>query len=421
MTLTKSFDISKQSVWEAYRRVKANKGAAGVDRISLSAFEQNLKGNLYKIWNRMSSGSYMPPAVQQVNIPKKDGGVRSLGVPTVSDRIAQMVVKRLIEPEIDSCFHADSYGYRPRKSAQQAVEITRQRCWRMDWVVEFDIKGAFDNIDHVLLMKAVRHHVKEKWALLYIERWLKAPTYTTDNVLERRTKGTPQGGVISPLLMNLFMHYAFDAWISKTSPSCPFARYADDAVVHCHSKAQAEYLLRAIGKRLKQCKLTLHPTKSKVVYCKDSNRCLNYPATAFTFLGFTFRPRSAVNKEGKRFTSFLPAVSNEALKSMRARIKTWRLSTRTPSTLEELSRLYNPILRGWFQYYGHFYPLQMRKLSDYLELRLARWARRKYKRLAGHKRKSAHWLRHVAQSRPYLFAHWHYFKDQRLGNGSRMI
>ncbi|WP_238930158.1 group II intron reverse transcriptase/maturase [Vibrio vulnificus] len=268
MASTKSFDISKQLVWNAYKRVKANKGAAGVDRVSLSTFEQNLKGNLYKIWNRMSSGSYMPPAVQQVNIPKKDGGIRSLGVPTVSDRVAQMVVKMLIEPEIDRCFHTDSYGYRPGKSALQAIDKTRQRCWGMDWVVEFDIKGAFDNIDHALLMKAVRHHIKEPWALLYIERWLKAPTLNVDNVLEPRAQGTPQGGVISPLLMNLFMHYAFDIWISKTSPKCPFARYADDAVIHCHSKAQAEYLLRAIGKRLKECKLALHPTKSKIVYCK---------------------------------------------------------------------------------------------------------------------------------------------------------
>lgn len=253
-TLTKSFDIPKTLVWKAYQRVKANKGAAGVDKISLSAFEQNLKGNLYKIWNRMSSGSYMPPAVQEVNIPKKDGGTRSLGVPTVLDRVAQMVVNLLIEPEIDNCFLDDSYGYRPRKSAQQAVEKTRQRCWRLDWVVEFDIKGAFDNIDHNLLMKAIRHHVKNKWAMLYIARWLKALTLKTDNSMEMRTQGTPQGGVISPLLMNLFMHYAFDNWISKTSPDCPFARYADDAVVHCASQAQAEYLLQAIEKRLKECK-----------------------------------------------------------------------------------------------------------------------------------------------------------------------
>jgi len=421
VTLTKSFDIPKQLVWEAYKRVKANKGAAGVDRVSLTVFEENLKGNLYKIWNRMSSGSYMPPAVQQVDIPKKSGGIRQLGVPTVSDRIAQMVVKLLIEPEIDNCFHTDSYGYRPRKSAHQAIEVTQQRCWRMDWVVEFDIKGAFDNIDHALLMKAVRHHVKSKWALLYIERWLQAPMQTTDNILKPRHQGTPQGGVISPLLMNLFMHYAFDVWLSKTSPNCPFARYADDAVVHCHSRAQAEYLLQAIELRLRQCKLTMHSTKSKIVYCKDSNRRLVYPVTQFTFLGFTFRPRSAVTKGGELFTSFLPAVSNEALKSMRARIKSWRISIKTPATLEGLSRLYNPVLRGWFQYYGRFYATQMRKLADYLNLRLGRWARRKYKRLAGHKRKSAQWLRHVAKSRPDLFAHWHYFGNQRLDNGSRMI
>lgn len=415
MMSTKSYVISKHLVWDAYNRVKANKGAAGVDKESLDTFEQNLKGNLYKIWNRMSSGSYMPPPVKQVNIPKKDGGIRSLGVPTVADRVAQMVVKILIEPEIDACFYEDSYGYRATKSAIQAVEKTKQRCWKFNWVVEFDIKGAFDNIDHQLLMKAVKYHVKNKWALLYIGRWLKAPTLTTDNCLLPRAKGTPQGGVISPLLMNLFMHYAFDNWISTQYPRYPFARYADDAVVHCHTKVQAETLLAAIGKRLAQCQLTLHPEKSKIVYCKDSNRRQHYSTTKFTFLGFTFRPRVAVNRRGDKFTSFLPAVSNDALKAMRSRIRSWRLSIKTPLTLEGLSRLYNPILRGWFQYYGHFYQTQMRKLAEYLNLRLGRWARRKYKRLAGHKRKSAHWLAHVAISKPYLFVHWHYFGKQTVG------
>lgn len=415
MALTKSFDIPTHLLWVAYERVKANNGAAGVDKESLFAFEQNLEGNLYKIWNRMSSGSYMPPPVQQVNIPKKDGGVRSLGIPTVADRIAQMVVKLRIEPEIDKCFHKDSYGYRPKKSAHQAVEITRQRCWKMAWVVEFDIKGAFDNIDHELLMKAVRKHVKSKWALLYIERWLKAPILTADKVSETRDKGVPQGGVISPLLMNLFMHYAFDAWLTRTSPNSLFARYADDAVVHCRSEAQAKYLLRAIGGRLEECKLTMHPTKSKIVYCKDSNRKLDYPVTQFTFLGFTFRARKAANRTGEFFTSFLPAVSNGALKQMRSRIKSWDLTRRTTMTLESLARSINPIIQGWLQYYGKFYPTQMRKLADYLQLRLAQWTRRKYKRFAGHKRKSNQWINQVAGKCPMLFAHWRYFGKQRFG------
>ena len=406
MKSTKSFEISKHIVWEAYKRVKANKGAAGVDRQSLGIFEENLKSNLYKIWNRMSSGSYIPPAVMQVDIPKKNGGTRCLGVPTVSDRIAQMVVKLLIEPCIDSHFHVDSYGYRPMKSAKQAVAKVRQRCWQYDWVVEFDIKGAFDNIDHEMLMKAVQHHVKEKWQLLYIHRWLKTPMVKTNGQLEERTKGTPQGGVISPLLMNLFMHYTFDHWMSKVYPQNPFARYADDAVVHCQTQAQAEGLLTAIAERLAECKLAMHPEKSKTVYCKDSNRQGFYTTTQFTFLGFTFRPRVAFNYSGKKFVSFSPAVSSSALKSMRQVVKSWKLSIRTPATLEELSRLYNPVLRGWWQYYGSFYKTEMRKLFDYFNQRLMRWARRKYKKLAGHKRRSAYWLSRVAKRQPQLFVHW---------------
>lgn len=415
MSSTKPFTIPKRLIWEAYKRVKANKGAAGVDRQSLEQFEENVTDNLYKIWNRMSSGSYMASPVKQVNIPKKNGGVRRLGVPTVSDRIAQMAVKLYIEPEIDSNFHHDSYGYRPNKSARQAVEITKRRCWRYNWMVEFDIKGAFDHIDHDLLMKAVKHHVKSEWVLLYIERWLKADVFTVEQKREARERGIPQGGVISPLLMNLFMHYAFDHWISEKYPACPFARYADDAVIHCANQTQAESLLLALEARLRQCHLQLHPDKTNIVYCKDSNRRQHYPTTQFTFLGFTFRPRLAVNKQGEKFTSFQPAVSNEALKSMRTKIQSWHLSTKTQETLESLSRTYNAVLRGWFEYYGYFYKTQMRKLVDYLNQRLARWARRKYKRLARHKRKSAQWLNRVSKNRPDLFAHWQYFDTQAVG------
>ena len=239
MAPTKSFEISKHTVLAAYRRVKANKGAAGIDNESIEMFETDLKGNLYRIWNRMSSGSYFPPAVKRVEIEKKSGGTRVLGVPTVSDRVAQMVVKLMVEPQLDPLFHPDSYGYRPGKSAKQAIAVTRERCWRYDWVVEFDIQGAFGNLDHDLLMKAVRAHIKDRWALLYIERWLKAPFEAEDGNTVFRDKGTPQGGVISPLLMNLFMHFAFDCWMQRTRPQHPFARYADDAVVHCHSQAEA--------------------------------------------------------------------------------------------------------------------------------------------------------------------------------------
>ena len=406
MRSTKSFDISKHVVWEAYKRVKSNKGAAGVDEESIAQFEQHLKRGLYKVWNRLSSGSYFPPPVKQVEIAKRGGGKRTLGVPTVSDRIAQMVVKLYVEPQIEPHFHPDSYGYRPHKSAKAAVAVTRKRCWQYDWVVEFDIKGAFDNIDHALLLKAVRHHVKEPWMLLYIERWLTAPFETVDGELISRDKGTPQGGVISPLLMNLFLHYVFDRWMERTYPRCPFARYADDAVVHCGSQVEAGRMLEAIDQRLQDCLLTMHPDKSKIVYCKDSNRKKDYSQTQFTFLGFTFRPRAAANRSGKRFTSFLPAVSVAALKRMRQTVKGWNLNRKTYTTLERLAQQYNPTLRGWWNYYGSFYKTEMRQLMTYLNQRFASWVRRKYKKLVCHKRRSFHWLRRVAKRQPRLFFHW---------------
>lgn len=347
-----------------------------------------------------------PPAVKQVEIAKKTGGTRSLGIPTVADRVAQMVAKITMEPNIDPLFVSDSYGYRPNKSAKEAVAVTRTRCWRYDWVIEFDIQGAFDNIDHALLLKAVRQHVREKWLLLYIERWLKAPFETLDGDIVPREKGTPQGGVVSPLLMNLFMHYAFDKWMKRTYPLCPFARYADDAVVHCASRAQAERVLANIAVRLAHCRLTLHPNKSKVVYCQDSNRSQRYSVTQFTFLGFTFRPRVAISNTGKKFTSFLPAVSRDAMTRMRQTIRGWNLQKQTPITIDELAHAYDPVLRGWWNYYGSFYKTEMRRVYDHFDRKLARWARRKYKRLAGHKRQSVHWLGRLARRQPRLFTHW---------------
>lgn len=415
MGVAKSFEISKHVVMEAYRRVKANKGAAGVDKESIKDFEKNLKGNLYKLWNRMSSGSYLPPPVKQVEIPKKSGGTRALGIPTVSDRIAQMVVKLYMEPAIDAEFHPHSYGYRPGRSAKDAVAVTRKRCWQYDWVVEFDIKGAFDHIDHELLLKAVNHHVKERWMVFYIERWLTAPFATKDGTQLPRQVGTPQGGVISPLLMNLFMHYTFDQWMERTHPRCPFARYADDAVVHCRSQAEAESLLVSISDRLQACRLTMHPEKSVVVYCKDSNRGQSYPKTQFTFLGFTFRSRSAVNRMGKRFTGFQPAVSSSALKSMREKIREWKLHRQTSVNIEELARRYNAVLQGWWNYYGSFRPSEMHVLYKYLDLRLAAWTRRKYKTFRRHKRRSMEWVCRIAQRQPTMFYHWRlYWQNGRI-------
>jgi RNA-directed DNA polymerase len=406
MKSTKSFVIAKREVWEAYQQVKANRGAAGIDEETIAMFDQHLSRNLYKLWNRMSSGSYFPPPVKQVEIPKAKGGTRKLGIPTVSDRIAQTVVKRAIEPILDPIFHPDSYGYRPGRSAKQAIAVTRKRCWQFDWVVEFDIKSAFDQIDHSLLMKAVSSHIREGWILLYTERWLTAPFETTDGERLPRERGTPQGGVVSPIMMNLFMHYTFDAWMKRVNPSCPFVRYADDAVVHCRTRKQAEEVMRSIALRLADCGLTMHPEKSKVVYCKDSNRTASYPHVSFTFLGFTFRPRMAINRQKRAFTNFLPGVSADALKGMRKEVRGWRIHRQTPGTLVELAQQYNPKIRGWWNYFGAFYRTAMRGLSQSIDQKLELWARRKYKTLSRNKQRSAGWLRKMKNETPRMFSHW---------------
>lgn len=406
MDKTKPYEISKHVVLEAFQRVKANRGAAGVDNESLESFEANLKNNLYKIWNRMSSGSYFPPPVKAVEIPKKSGGVRVLGVPTVADRVAQMVVKIYFEPKVEPHFHRDSYGYRPGKSAADALAATRQRCWRYDWVLEFDIKGLFDNIDHELLMKAVRKHTDNPWVLLYIERWLKAPFQMPDGTLAVRTRGTPQGGVISPVLANLFLHYAFDHWMAKKHPDKQFARYADDAVAHCHSEEDARKLRSSLEKRFAECGLELHPTKTRIVYCKDDNRRGDYPETKFDFLGYTFRPRTAKSKHGEYFISFAPAVSNKAKKAMRQTIHDWRMHLKPNKTIEDLAHMFTPVIRGWINYYGRFYKSGLYPVLKHLNRALVRWVRRKYKTLARSQRRATHWLGKIARREPELFPHW---------------
>ena len=406
MSKAKPFCISKQEVWEAYKRVKANKGAAGVDEQSIADFEKRLKPNLYKIWNRMSSGSYFPPPVRTVKIPKANGGERKLGIPTVSDRIAQMVVKSRLEPEVDSLFHPDSYGYRPGKSALDAVGQARQRCWRSDWIIDLDIKGFFDNIDQNLLMRAVKKHAKEKWIVLYIERWLQAPIQEEDGRLIQRERGTPQGGVASPLLANLFLHYAFDRWIAAKYPQVQFERYADDAIVHCKTEVEAQEVRAAIAARLEECRLELHPEKTKIVYCKDDDRRGTYPNEKFDFLGYTFRPRRSKNRKGKHFINFSPAVSDKAVRVIRAEIRSWSLPKRSDKSIEDLSRMFNPTVRGWLQYYGRYYRSALYPPMRKLDRALARWAYRKYKKLRGHLRRATHWIARMSRRDSRLFAHW---------------
>ena len=406
MKRAKPYEISKKVVWEAWKQVKANHGAAGVDEESVSDFEKNVKDNLYKIWNRMSSGSYFPPPVRTVEIPKKSGGERLLGIPTVADRVAQVVAKMYLEPVLEPNFHQDSYGYRPGKSAIQAVEVTRRRCWKYDWVLEFDIKGLFDNINHDLLMRAVRKHTDCKWMLLYIERWLKAPFQKEDGALVERTKGTPQGGVISPLLANLFLHYVFDKWMERNYPQVPFCRYADDGVVHCRTEAEAWLMKEVLESRFKECNLELHREKTRIIYCKDEDRRKEYSQTSFDFLGFTFRPRRSKNRWGKPFINFSPAVSNEAGKAMRQEARRWRLHLRSDKSLEDLSRMFSPIVRGWINYYGSFYKSALYPTLRHLNRTLVRWAERKFKRLRRHQRRAEYWLGRIAQRQPWLFPHW---------------
>ncbi len=402
----KPFAISKWVVWEAFEKVKANQGAAGVDGESIAEFERDLKGNLYKLWNRLSSGTYFPPPVRAVEIPKKAGGVRTLGVPTVADRVAQTVVRMYLEPEVEPLFHPDSYGYRPGRSALHAVGECRKRCWKFDWVIDLDLRAFFDSIDHALLLKAVSKHTDLPWVILYVRRWLDAPLQREDGTIVARDRGTPQGSAISPLLANLFLHYAFDRWMARRFPGCPFERYADDAVVHCASEAQARVVLAAIAERMTQVGLELHPDKTRIVYCKDANRHGSHEHERFSFLGYTFRPRLAVNKHGKGFVSFIPAVSDDAAKAIRQRIRHWRLHLRSGSTLSTLAEEVNPIVRGWVTYYGRFYPSRLYSSLRQINVYLVRWAMRKFKRLRGRQLRAWQWLADVYRREPDLFAHW---------------
>jgi RNA-directed DNA polymerase len=406
MAKDKPFCISKWAVQRAWRKVRANRGAAGIDEETIQAFERKLKNNLYRIWNRMSSGSYFPPPVKRVMIPKADGKERPLGIPTVSDRVAQMVVKMDLEPKVEPLFHPDSYGYRPGKSALDAVAACRQRCWRYDWVVDLDIKGFFDNIDHHLMMHAVRKHTDNPWVLLYIERWLKAPAEKSDGTRITRDQGTPQGGVASPLLANIFLHHVFDQWMTKQYPGCPFERYADDIVIHCRTLAESQAVKAAVQERLRKCKLEAHPQKTRIVYCRDSNRTGDHEHTQFDFLSYSFQPREAKNCWGKLFTAFLPAISRKAMKAIVTEIRDWGLHRISDKELEDLSREFNPKIRGWITYFGRYYPTALRRVFRHLNRRLVRWAQRKYKRFRTHQGRTWHYLRHVAQGKLKLFAHW---------------
>ena len=417
--MTRQYEIPKKTVEEAWKRVKANKGAGGVDGQTISDFEARLEGNLYKIWNRMTSGSYFPPAVRAVEIPKSSGGVRILGVPTVADRVAQTVTKMYLEPLVEPKFHNDSYGYRPERSQQQAIAQAKRRCWDYDWVLELDIRGYFDNIDWKLMMELVAGYTQEKWVLLYIERWLRADVKKVDGSLDKREKGSPQGSVISPLLSNIFLHHAFDSWMQERNPAVPFERYADDAIVHCRTLAQAEYMKRQITERLKQWRLEVNQEKTRIVYCKDSWRRGDHDKIQFTFLGYTFKPRRARNRTtGEIFSSFQPAIGEEAKSSIREEIRAWQLQKRTKQTLATIGLDINGKVRGWYNYYARHYPSAMYEISDYLDTRLVEWLIRKYKRLKASVQRGRALLDRIRNKQPTLLAHWAWRHKRLLSEGA---
>jgi RNA-directed DNA polymerase len=405
----KPFAIPKGLVWQAWKRVKASRGAAGADGVTVEAFEAGLADNLYKIWNRMSSGTYFPLPVRAVEIPKASGGTRVLGVPTVGDRVAQTAAAMALAPRTEAIFHDDSYGYRPRKGALDAVGRCRQRCWAKSWVIDLDVRKFFDSVPWDLMVKAVQANVthEQRWVLLYVRRWLAAPIVMSDGRTQERDKGTPQGSAISPVLANLFMHYAFDTWLEREFPAVEFERYADDAVVHCTTEQQARKVLAALEERMAEVGLQLHPDKTRIVYCKDRNRRRpDCEHTSFTFLGYTFRARKALTGDGaSMFAAFLPAVSKDALKKMGEEVRSWRVHQRTATELQDLADWINPIVKGWMAYYGRYYRTGLNSLLRRINAYLVRWARWKYKRLRTYK-KARRWWEGLTARQPRLFAHW---------------
>lgn len=407
---TKSFPITEEQVWAAYLEVRKHGKSAGVDELTLQGYQADRSNQLYKVWNRMASGSYIPPPVRRVEIPKTDGKKRKLGIPTVNDRVAQTVVKNYLEPLLEPHFHKNSFGYRPHKNAHDAVQQAAEQCRKKGYVLDLDIEGFFDNLDHGLLMLALQKHITEKWVLMYVERWLKAPIEHEDGGLEYPTKGSPQGGVVSPLLSNLYLHYAFDKWMSIHYSEIIFERYADDIVVHCASKQEAEQLLDAIRERLKQCGLRLHPEKTKIVYCKNSNRKDKHEEVSFDFLGFRFKPKKARNrKTGEIFTDFGPAsISKKSMKKILETIKSKYLHRRVTEDLADLSTALAAHVRGWMNYFGKINMRFLYPVTITINDRLIMWANNRYKSLHGSSWQGRQWLREIYRDYPNMFEHWKY-------------
>lgn len=403
--VSKPVPIEFAQVVKAYRKVRQGGKAAGIDNESWVDFDKKIEDNLYVIWNRLSSGSYHPQAVREVEIPKKDGKKRKLGIPTLRDRIAQQVVKDYMEKKIDGLFHENSYGYRPMKSAHQAIEQVRQNCYKQSWVIDMDISKFFDEIDHELMLQAVAHVIEDKWVMMYVKRWLEMPIQKQDGTLQPKAgKGTPQGGVISPLLANLYLHYTFDKWVTQHYPQVSFVRYADDIVVNCNSKTEAEALLEAIRKRMAEVKLQVKEEKTRIAYCKDYRRKAKHEHVKFEFLGFSYQPRARrSDKDGKLFTAFAAEISLSNQKKISAAIKEANVWRNTTIEAKDIAEIFNAKLRGWINYYGRYSKRSLRKVMMMLDRRLTKWLRSKHKI---NLRRAVDKLKTMKKEQPKLFYHW---------------
>lgn len=405
---TKSIPITQEMVLSAYKKVRMNKGVAGVDKESLEMFEESLSDNLYITWNRISSGSYHPGSVLEVEIPKDDGRRRKLGIPTVRDRICQQVIKDYLEGRFEAIFSEHSYGYRPLKNTHQALTAVRKNVREYAWVIDMDISGFFDNMSHELLMKAVELHVEEKWVKMYLTRWLESPIEDRNkNIRFREGKGTPQGGVISPLLANLFLHYAFDKWMGNQYPHLKFVRYADDIVVHCGSQEDAEKVLESIRERLKECRLELNEQKTRIVYCKNAKRKSRFATVRFDFLGFSFQPRPTFNRrDNEMFLGYDCAISQKSENKITEIIRKTEFHKWTQSDIYRISEYFNPKITGWINYFGKFGKRELQHVFHFFNQRLIKWAKHRYKRFHASRRQAWDWLMKLARNQPDLFVHW---------------
>ena len=408
----KSQPIGKRQVWEAFKEVRSNQGAFGVDGMSISDVCARPMKYLYPVWNGLASGSYHPKPVREVEIPKSDGGKRKLGIPTVQGRTAQMVIREELEPIVDKQSSKNSFGYRPNKSAYQAIEQCRANCMKMDWAIDLDIKSFFDGIDHSSMLKALAHFTKKRHIYLYVKRWSEAPVKKKDGSIHPRSKGTPQGGVISPLLSNIFLHVVFDKWSGTYHPEVKFERYGDDITIHCHNFKQAMRTLEALKARFKQCKLQIKDGKGNIVYCKGNQKKpppFKVHYVTFDFLGFTFKPRMVKGYFGNFHLGFAPSIGRKSQKRTNQTLFKMLLHRMVHLRLSDLAGIIAEKARGWIHYHGKVRMSELHYVFRFLNLRLAKWVRNKYRRFRRkHWFYAYKWLQNTSKQYPTMFVHWQY-------------